>query len=310
MTEISSGNLNEFTRIRLRRANSYEWLEANPVLGLGEAGFETDTKLIKIGDGTGVWSSLEYVKVHPLSITFPTIQLGISDGIEQRMDIDLSANEPLTVIGSGGTTVSYNGYTNTLIIESLGSGGASLNRNHIIDALGYIPQISGSYSLLNHNHDISNISGLQVILDNKQQSGNYSLSNHTHTLRISDGSSDIIDYNIGESLKVIGSGYTSILFDNYTNSIIVYSSGNSGVVSLNNRVGNVTLSYPDITGAIGYIPQPLGSYSLSGHQHLFEQKTIPSSSYLGIPGEIYWDLSYLYICVNTNSWHRIAHSEW
>ena len=48
------------TTIQLRRASASAWTSANPVLALGEAGVETDTYKIKIGDGTSLWSELEY----------------------------------------------------------------------------------------------------------------------------------------------------------------------------------------------------------------------------------------------------------
>jgi hypothetical protein len=49
------------TRIRLRRGTAAEWTSEDPVLGLGEAGFETDTGQLKIGDGTTAWGDLEYL---------------------------------------------------------------------------------------------------------------------------------------------------------------------------------------------------------------------------------------------------------
>jgi hypothetical protein len=48
------------TQIQLRRGTSTEWTNANPVLGEGELGLETDTKLYKIGDGTSTWNQLNY----------------------------------------------------------------------------------------------------------------------------------------------------------------------------------------------------------------------------------------------------------
>lgn len=47
--------------IKLRRALSTEWNTVNPVLSLGEPGYEIDTKKIKVGDGVNTWSNLEYV---------------------------------------------------------------------------------------------------------------------------------------------------------------------------------------------------------------------------------------------------------
>lgn len=48
------------TKIQFRRDTAANWTTANPVLGGGEVGFETDTTKFKIGDGTTVWASLNY----------------------------------------------------------------------------------------------------------------------------------------------------------------------------------------------------------------------------------------------------------
>lgn len=48
-------------RIQLRRDVSTKWAEINPILMEGEVGFETDTKLRKIGDGVNTWNNLDYL---------------------------------------------------------------------------------------------------------------------------------------------------------------------------------------------------------------------------------------------------------
>ena len=47
-------------RIILRRDGSTNWESQNPVLLLGEPGYETDTGKFKIGDGVSTWSNLDY----------------------------------------------------------------------------------------------------------------------------------------------------------------------------------------------------------------------------------------------------------
>ncbi len=49
------------TRYLNRTGTAAEWSSANPVLGPGEIGHESDTDLIKIGDGLTTWNSLQYV---------------------------------------------------------------------------------------------------------------------------------------------------------------------------------------------------------------------------------------------------------
>lgn len=48
------------TRIKLRRGLSTQWTATNPVLALGEPGFETDSNKLKIGNGTSAWTALPY----------------------------------------------------------------------------------------------------------------------------------------------------------------------------------------------------------------------------------------------------------
>ena len=48
------------TVIQWRRDTAANWTSANPVLAEGEAGYETDSKKFKIGDGTTNWNTLAY----------------------------------------------------------------------------------------------------------------------------------------------------------------------------------------------------------------------------------------------------------
>lgn len=47
-------------KIQYRRGTAADWIAKNPVLAEGEPGYETDTKLVKIGDGISTWNQLEY----------------------------------------------------------------------------------------------------------------------------------------------------------------------------------------------------------------------------------------------------------
>ncbi len=48
------------TVIKLRRDTAANWTSVDPILAAGEAGFETDSNKLKIGDGTSTWSQLSY----------------------------------------------------------------------------------------------------------------------------------------------------------------------------------------------------------------------------------------------------------
>ena len=47
-------------KIQIRRDTASAWTSANPTLGQGEMGYETDSGKMKIGDGTTTWTSLSY----------------------------------------------------------------------------------------------------------------------------------------------------------------------------------------------------------------------------------------------------------
>lgn len=46
--------------IQMREGTAAQWTSANPILAVGEPGFESDTGQFKIGDGATVWASLSY----------------------------------------------------------------------------------------------------------------------------------------------------------------------------------------------------------------------------------------------------------
>ena len=60
------------TRFKLRNGTAAAWTAANPVLLVGEVGFESDTRKLKLGDGTTAWNSLLYVQGYD-NPTFTTL---------------------------------------------------------------------------------------------------------------------------------------------------------------------------------------------------------------------------------------------
>lgn len=69
------------TQIKLRRDTSTNFTTKNPVLGEGEPAYETDTKKMKIGDGTTAYTQLDYFSTGGGSATFNVVQpLKLVDG--------------------------------------------------------------------------------------------------------------------------------------------------------------------------------------------------------------------------------------
>lgn len=71
------------TQIKLRRDTAANFTSKNPVLGAGEPAYETDTKKLKIGDGTTAYNSLDYFTSGGGSSTniTATLPLKIVDGV-------------------------------------------------------------------------------------------------------------------------------------------------------------------------------------------------------------------------------------
>lgn len=91
------------TQIKLRRDTAANFTSKNPVLGLGEPAYETDTKKLKIGDGTTAYTQLEYFTAGgggstnitatlPLKIVDGVISLEVDGQTIQIVDGKLHAN--------------------------------------------------------------------------------------------------------------------------------------------------------------------------------------------------------------------------
>lgn len=86
------------TRIQLRHDTAANWTAKNPVLMVGELGFEIDTNKFKIGDGVKDWNALEYAVKDEIALTDENV----------TMTDDFVFTAPVgtvTIPGSGSTTV-------------------------------------------------------------------------------------------------------------------------------------------------------------------------------------------------------------
>ena len=113
-----------YTRLRLRRDTAVSWSGTNPILGLGEPGFETDTNLLKIGNNSSGWNELNYVKVDNDSIVFPTdrdVHLVVGDSKvnvdSPRMSMNLSQSEKINIVAENGIDLQYNSSFNSLVFS-------------------------------------------------------------------------------------------------------------------------------------------------------------------------------------------------
>lgn len=68
-------------KIQIRRGTAAAWTSANSILADGELGIETDTRKIKIGNGTTAWNTLPYA-----------VSGGGSGNVAIRTNYDASTN--------------------------------------------------------------------------------------------------------------------------------------------------------------------------------------------------------------------------
>ena len=87
-------------RLQIRRGTASQWTSANPTLAAGEMGVETDTRKVKIGDGTTGWTSLNYIAADN-----PEISEIAQDAIDAAL------------VAGTGIVKSYNDGANTITVS-------------------------------------------------------------------------------------------------------------------------------------------------------------------------------------------------
>lgn len=154
------------TQIKLRRDTSANFASANPVLGIGEPAYETDTKKLKIGDGTTAYTQLEYFSADgggSTNIT-ATLPLKIVDGV-----ISLEVDGQTIQIVDGKLHANLDGLSNE--VNSL-SGRVTAAEADILTKQDILTPIQ---PLTIQNKIISNLVGMEYTGDGTGVYGAYSL---------------------------------------------------------------------------------------------------------------------------------------
>jgi hypothetical protein len=85
------------TRMQQRRGTAAQWTASDPILNIGEIGFESDNNKFKIGDGVNHWADLPYF------LDEDTIGTSLSGYLEDTL---LGANNGVAQLNSSGKLVS------------------------------------------------------------------------------------------------------------------------------------------------------------------------------------------------------------
>lgn len=114
-------------RIQLRNGTAAQWTSKNPKLLKGEIGIEIDTKKFKIGDGTKLWSDLDYANITDLSNYYTKAELDqamalINAGLESLEQHGVRRDNP-----HGVTANQVGAYTKAEVTELVSQVNSNIN---------------------------------------------------------------------------------------------------------------------------------------------------------------------------------------
>jgi hypothetical protein len=132
-------------RIILRRDTSTNWTTNNPVLLLGEPGYETDLGGFKIGDGSTAWNDLIYIK-NNLSVNQQTTNYTLSlTDTNSLVEISSSGNLYFTIPSY--SSVPFSEGTEILLVRGgTGSVGITGATGVTLNSLGNYLNLQGQYA--------------------------------------------------------------------------------------------------------------------------------------------------------------------
>lgn len=144
-----------YYKIRARRDNASNWSTNNPVLALGEFGFELDTNKLKIGDGVSAWNSLSYIE----SVAAAHNQdISTINGLQAALDAKAAYSHQHQIAD----------VTN---LQTALDGKAASSHTHFISDITNLQTTLNNKANISHSHVIADVTGLQGALDAKSSLG-------------------------------------------------------------------------------------------------------------------------------------------
>lgn len=128
------------SQFQIRRGTASQWTSANPTLASGELGLETDTLLVKAGNGVTAWTSLAYINQYGLPILTTNSQTGTSYTLvladSSDKIVELSNTSAITVTVPLNSSVAYPVGSQIMLIQTntgqvtvAGASGVTINGN-------------------------------------------------------------------------------------------------------------------------------------------------------------------------------------
>ena len=115
--------------------------------------------------------------------------------------------------------------------------------------------------------------------------------------------------DIGNTITIKGTRYILINETNVSGRIKLGSNSNNTTLFSHNSASNLSLTLPPNTGTDGYFLKTDGSGNLTWNT--IGTTNVPAANNsTGTKGEIRYDSSHIYVCVETNTWKRIAYDSW
>ncbi len=159
------------TLIQFRRDTAANWTSTNPTLAAGEAGYETDTAKIKVGNGASAWNALAYQNfTGPQGATGPQGSQGPQGAT--------GAQGPQGAQGATGATgLGYGGVTSTSS-NSIGTGSKTFSLVGTATsayATGARVRATVSSSSTTYVEGVVTVTGVSMVMtaDNSNGSGTY-----------------------------------------------------------------------------------------------------------------------------------------
>ena len=128
------------TQIQIRRGTASQWTSTNPTLAAGELGLETDTLLMKAGNGSTAWTSLSYINQYALPVLLQNQQTGTTYTLvladASNKIVELSNTSAITVTVPLNSSVAYPVGSQIMLLQTnsgqvtvTGAGGVTVNSN-------------------------------------------------------------------------------------------------------------------------------------------------------------------------------------
>ena len=204
-------------QILFRRGTSTEWTSANPTLGAGEPGIETNTGKIKVGDGSTLWNALPYAA-----------------GLESLRLQDLS--NVASTAPSTGQVLKWNGTAWAPAADETGGGGADGNTTYGISAEtvsgGVNLRLTGSDSSIDNvkltagsNITLTRTTADEITID--AAGGGGTSSNSFATIAVA-GQTSVAADSATDTLTLVAGTNITITTDATTDAITINSTASGG----------------------------------------------------------------------------------